>query len=29
MRKRILCIGIIRDGKLVIKTDDEEIRKDV
>lgn len=29
MRKRILCIGIIRAGKLVIKTDSKEIRKDV
>jgi len=29
MRKRILCIGIIRARKLVIKTDNEEIRKDV
>lgn len=29
MRKRILYIGIIRAGKLVIKTDSKEIRKDV
>ncbi len=29
MKKRILCIGIIRDGKLVIKTNNEEVRKDV
>lgn len=29
MKKRILCIGIIRAGKLVIKMDNKEIRKDV
>lgn len=29
MKKRILCIGIIKAGKFVIKTDNEEIRRDV
>lgn len=23
--KRILCVGVIRDGKLVIKTNNEEV----